>query len=171
LLRLSGQARATLLLQANPTPPYATYKLGKDTVLEIRGDGHQSVLPPSLHPSGELYAWADDTLPASISESDLVQLVNDALTGFALSQAWATGDRHQLGLAAAGMFAQRGIDRLRAEMIVGLAAEQAGDVEEPDRLRAVKATYERFEAALTVVGMPTLRGPLSTDAAKLIAKL
>lgn len=41
---------------------------------EVRGEGGYVILPPSRHPSGQLYRWANDARPA-IAPDDLVKMV------------------------------------------------------------------------------------------------
>jgi hypothetical protein len=41
---------------------------------EVRGDGGYVILPPSRHPSGRLYAWADDREPVA-APADLLAIV------------------------------------------------------------------------------------------------
>lgn len=40
----------------------------QEVLLELRGDRHQTMAPPSVHPSGEAVAWDVDDAPAAGSE-------------------------------------------------------------------------------------------------------
>ncbi len=50
----------------------------KAMVVELRGDGCQTVFPPSTHPNGELIEWAADSEPATVDRDTLEKAV-DAL--------------------------------------------------------------------------------------------
>lgn len=47
---------------------------GNGSYLEILGNGRQSVVPPSLHPSGRRYEWISDLTPGTISPATFPDL-------------------------------------------------------------------------------------------------
>jgi hypothetical protein len=49
---------------------------GRRAGLDVRGDGGYVVLPPSVHPSGELYRWADGTRDIAEAPGWLLDLLD-----------------------------------------------------------------------------------------------
>jgi hypothetical protein len=117
----------------------------KEMVIELRSTGSQSVLPGSIHPSGEPYEWEQQVPPPTVDplecRQDVGQLAAIALT----ASLWAEGSRHGFALALAGFLAKQRVPKERTDLIVELVAFAADDKEVRDRLAAVATTYERFE--------------------------
>lgn len=87
-------------------------KVGKNSFsLELRGGkpetGLFSVLPGSIHPSGEEYQWDEATDPTVgapfISIHSLMRSLRLAVCAAIISQYWVEGVRNDLSLALAGM--------------------------------------------------------------------
>jgi hypothetical protein len=59
--------------------------------LELRSTGLQTVVPPSRHPSGELYEWAEFGKPAEVTGGELIDAFYD-LAGAAVPKVWTARD-------------------------------------------------------------------------------
>jgi hypothetical protein len=68
------------------TEPVDTVQLAG---LELRSTGVQTVVPPSRHPSGEVYEWASFGQPAEVLADELISTVYD-LAGAALPKVWSS---------------------------------------------------------------------------------
>src|SRR5262245_9159029 len=55
---------------------------------EIRSDEHQTVVPPSTHPSGEEVVWEKDGDPADITAGDLYRHVTFLASASLLARHW-----------------------------------------------------------------------------------
>lgn len=72
-----GAPRSHWFYTCDEEPAYISRKLSKDkTIVELRGDGHQTMVPPSKHPSGELVAWELNGTPAKVTATGLTAAVN-----------------------------------------------------------------------------------------------
>ncbi len=73
----------------------------------------------------------------------------------ALEPAWMVGQRHQLGMAAAGLLAKTGVSEVQAlEIVARLSSED----EQPwDREKTVRDTYDRHRGGLEFSGYSALR--------------
>jgi hypothetical protein len=114
-----------------------------DMIVEIRSTGSQSVLPPSVHPSGERYTWERQGEPEMIDPVRLESMVGEVATAALIATFW-TGSRHDFALRLAGYFVKRGMKEDRATRIMQLVIDAAEDEEPADRLRAVTDTYRQF---------------------------
>lgn len=48
-----------------PGAPHKALAIGKDTLVELRAERHQTIVPPSVHPSGERVRWEPDADPSA----------------------------------------------------------------------------------------------------------
>ncbi len=112
-------------------------------IVEIRSTGAQSVLPPSVHPSGERYEWEREGLPIIIDPPELETKVGEIAFAALAASLWL-GSRHDFALALAGYFVKRQVPLDRAERLIHFVVHAANDDEGDDRLRAVRDTYARF---------------------------
>jgi hypothetical protein len=72
--------------------------------VEIRSDRQMTVLPPSVHETGERRRWEKAGLPARVSAEELTRAVSMIAACSLLARHWpARGTRHQASLALAGM--------------------------------------------------------------------
>ena len=55
------------------------FRTDKGNALEVLGAGRQSVLPPSIHPSGDTYIWITDETLEDTDPSDLPNLTPEAM--------------------------------------------------------------------------------------------
>ena len=141
-------------------------------LVELRSNGGQTIVPPSVHPEGDVLIWTADADPADIDAADLRQRVAAIAACACLARSWpAQGSRHKAALAAAGLLLRGAVDTLLAESIVTQAARAAGDPEWQDRARAVNDTAAQLAAGNAVTGGPTLASLLIHDGDKVVAKI
>ncbi len=143
----------------------------KDTnggvIVELRGQGTQTLIPPSIHPSGERQKWIACGDPVSVAADVLLAAAGALAAATVLGRAWpANGDRHLAALHLSGMLMMSGVDPAQVALIVETAAEIGGDDELEDRRRAVTDTIATCASgaaatgltdALTMFTEPTLR--------------
>lgn len=114
-------------------------------LVEIRSTGAQTIHPPSLHPSGELYAWEQDGPPERVDGRVLRQCVEKVASAALLARHWpAVGGRHDAALALAGALLRADWEEEDAVEFVRAVARAAGDEEAEDRVRCVSTTARRI---------------------------
>ena len=133
-------------------------------VLELRASAGQTIVPPSIHPSGEQLIWEATTevegaAPAKVAGDELTCAVRTLGAAIIAQRHYpATGDRHGYALALAGfLLRQPGWDAARVSHFVQAVASAAGDDESKDRLSAVETTAERLASGETATGGGELR--------------
>jgi len=155
--------------------PGAAYRKFQDpdgaTLLELRTDGedggaHQTLFPPSIHPSGERYAWQVFEAPAEIDPAALENAVRRLAAAALLARYWpkpGSRIRHETALALAGALVRAGWAEEEAANFVEAVAEAAGDEETRDRMRAARDTARRHELGARTTGLPRLRELLAPE--------
>jgi len=133
---------------------------GRATLVEIRGTGGQTLLPPSVHPSGEKYTWFNGWhAPAVVSYKEINKQVRWLAAAALLSRYWpAAGNRHEAAMCLAGGLLKLGDDELAsdAEAFVASVALVGGDEEGLDRQVDVASTRSLLEKGRKVKGWPSL---------------
>lgn len=150
----------------------ATGKKVTATILEIRaGAKHQTIIPPSIHPSGEHIAWAEPFGdPAAWEAESCWQQTRYMAAAVILGRHWPDGSRHDAALAVGGFFASRQVPLPDAETIIGDITKISRDEESSDRLRAVRETYASFSAGREVTGLPRISELIGDEVGRLLGK-
>jgi len=143
------------------------FKNAKGMVLEIRSHGCYAVLPPSVHPAGEPYAWESDGEPGE--GKGLEDAVIKIAIAATLLPAWKSGIRHALALATAGLLLKAGWTADAVADLVIRVAKAAGDTEIADRKLAVQTTVEGHEIGASVAGFSKLMDLMGKQDAKALA--
>jgi predicted P-loop ATPase len=153
-----GSHRWYVVADAPHTTRYRSPLPDGGTLVELRGTGGQTVVPPSIHPSGEILEWADWPLePSQPALAELRLAVADvAVAALLARQHPGDGSRHDFALALAGTLAHLRYPFEHAEILVEAVSEAAGDANARDRRQCVVDTYRKFENGEEVVGAPTL---------------
>lgn len=156
------QGAQTLKLQAPPGTGS-----GKRCIVEIRADGLQSVVPPSVL-DDDAIAWIDDPRltdlhglgPAELQET--VQVIAGAAL---LARIWPTlaGSRHDHMLSLAGACFHAGWPVEKAERVLLALLDIVPDEEKHDRAKALRDTLASAAAGEPVTGFPTLAEQLPAD--------
>lgn len=130
---------------------------GKLMILELRSSGSYTMIPPSIHPSGEPLCWhANDELP----EHDWETLVRHAgllafLAVILIAYPRQRGARDEICMALAGTLLRFGLSVDEADDLVVKIAELADD-EEVQKRRKAQAAKDRLDAGEDVTGLPRL---------------
>jgi hypothetical protein len=112
-----------------------------NTLVELRSTGGQTVVPPSIHESGESIVWESNGIPATVVFESLAQNVAKLAAGALLAQHWpAPGTRHDAALALAGLLLRSGWSATDATQFVEAVSRAAGDEEALQRARDVIST-------------------------------
>lgn len=140
-----------------------------DTLIELRSTDHQTVIPPSTHPSGEEYIWMGEPFggelgPATVDGRVLtLQVALIGLTANLLHHWPEEGGRHEAYLALAGGLLRYGSGvhpywARNIEVLVRAIASATDDEDGIDeRVReVVPTTIRRLESGRTAAGFPKL---------------
>jgi P4 family phage/plasmid primase-like protien len=101
--------------------------LAGEAILEVRSTGRQTVVAPSLHPSGERCRWSQSGLDeAHVEPDDLLRACRSLATAVLVARVLPKGGRHRFGLALAGFLLRRGLDPETVEKILHAAWDAAG---------------------------------------------
>lgn len=148
-----GKPDSHLLYKATGAAPKPRKYTDPDkTVLgELRSTGQQTMVPPSIHPTGEPVRWSHAGDPAEVAAATLVDEVGWAFAAALLVRRWPEwkGQHHDLTLYLAGALLKAGKDQARVERFIQLVCMNGGD--DPleifnDRLRAVTDTAAKIAA-------------------------
>lgn len=141
-------------------------------LVEIRSTGGQTVIPPSIHPSGEQIAWASFRSPSAVAYMPLRSHGRSTATGALLGRHWpSSGGRHDCAKHAAGFLAARDLDLGTICNIIKAACEAAGDTSElEDRIRVAADTVKTFAAGGKTTGGPSLEDGVGKEVVALLVK-
>lgn len=142
------------------SPPQRTVRFhdptDKDkTILEIRGTGGQTVVPPSIHPSGEEIEWVNFGEPTQVSYDELHTACSKLAALALLARYWpkeGSGIRQDTALALSGALLRAGWNPDKVEKMIKVIADLAGDEEADSRVNVVKYTEGRLATNQTVYG-------------------
>jgi hypothetical protein len=139
-------------------------------LVELRSTGCQTIVPPSIHPSGERLAWEADLDPASTAPDVLERGAARVAACALLARNWpGTGSRDEAALALCGMLLRGGWTATETDEFVQKAAWIAGDEEWRDRAKAAH-TQQTLQSGMPVTGAPVL-ATLLRDGERVVAQL
>jgi putative DNA primase/helicase len=145
----------------------------QSTIVEIRtGPGHQTIVPPSIHPSGEQLYWSRSGEPSLVDGEELQRAVARLAACALIARHWPEqGTRQDAALALAGFLLRGGMPEDEVATFVESAARAAGDDELWKRKSAVNCTAAKIQGDEKVTGGPRLAELLTGDGNKVVAKL
>jgi hypothetical protein len=136
-----------------------------ESLVELRSTGLQTVIPPSIHPSGEHLRWAKEGKPARVSPDELSSRVRRLAACTLLARHWPhKGSRNEASLAVAGILLRAGWDEGEASDFIELAARAADDEQYEKRGKAVGETRRKLDKDAHTTGRPRLAELIGTDA-------
>lgn len=137
--------------------------VGGVMLLELRSDGHQTLVAPSVHPDGDRYEWdlRDGSEPTQVAPEELATMCNKAATAALIARHFPeVGGRHDYAMALAGYLLRPGrLDGETTEKIMKEAWSAAGG-DSPEAVRdiegIVRDTVRKISDGAAVVGGTTL---------------
>lgn len=150
------------VLVAIPTTKFRDSTITRDDderamLLELRSTGAHTLVPPSVHPSGESIAWEEYGDPAEVDGASLLAACGRLAAMALLVRHWpGMGGRHDAALALAGGLLRAGWAVDDVADLVRLVADAAEDEEVDDRVAAVRATAVAFAHGKPATGWPSL---------------
>jgi len=127
-------------------------------LLEMRGDGTQTMFPPSVHPSGERVEWAAEGEPASITQLSLEQFARRLASASLIARHYPPhGNRHKFILALAGVLSKAGWEDDEVSEFILPIARTAGDEKLGDRKIEISTSAKRVADGKTVTGVRVLK--------------
>jgi len=127
------------------------------TYVELRSTGTQTLFPPSVHPNGETYRFANQGEPIELSPQELEQKCA-LLAGLSLlADFWPEeGSRQDFALALTGALVRRGIEETTIEEWLRIICVASGDEEPKMRVAQIRHTMEKVREGEPATGFPRL---------------
>lgn len=139
------------------------------TLVEMRSTGAQTIVPPSVHTSGEAIEWVDLTGPSMVDGRVLAQHCATVAAAALIARHWpGPGARHDTAMALAGVLLRAGMPLDDAERFITAVARAAGDDEDTDRIATVEYTARKLASNEPATGLPTLTNLIGHDVTKRI---
>jgi putative DNA primase/helicase len=151
------------------TDPTVKEGEARASIIELRADRHNTVLPGSIHPSGELVSWESEGPPTVIEAEELERGIKRVAVMVLLARHYPPeGARHKFVMALSGTLLRSDWETEEAEHFVGLLAEVCRDDERGDREEAVATTADRIAKGESATGFKTLAEMLPESVGKAI---
>src|SRR5216683_6647438 len=130
----------------------------KGAIIELRGDGAQTMMPPSTHPTGEPVEWETElAVPATVNLEELRDSVLRLAAASVIVRRWHKLSRHDAALALTGALLQGGLSVEVTTHFLLTVVGAAGDDEPDDRARAIEDTIKRSSAGEPIAGAAKCR--------------
>jgi putative DNA primase/helicase len=165
-----GRPRSHYFYERAEARPGLAYEdpITRTKLVELRGTGQQTIVPPSVHPSGEPLTWERAGAPARVDADDLEQAVGRVAAVALIARVWPPrGTRHDFALALGGFLLRGGLDEELTVRVVGAAALIAG-ADVSGRVRDIRDTARRVATGRAVTGGPRLEELLPSEPAKVL---
>lgn len=169
----ASKPHSHFVFRIEPWEPFAweTFKDPRtgEMWLELRGDGLQTMVPPSVHPSGEELEGEGNGVPGVIEFAELESIARVIAIGTLLTCRWPglSGSHNDLSLWSAAVLAGSKVPEERAVAMMTEICRLVGDHEPVARVRNVRETYRKVEDGIAVKGISGLRellGSLDSEA-------
>lgn len=148
-------------------------------IVELRcgtgSKGFQTVIPPSVHPSGETYEWYGDGRgedPAPADTRELLRQVTRLAAAVLLVRAFPVGGRHEFALELAGALAEAEWVRGEAESFIRAVCAVGGSGDDAPKAAAnvVASTWEKRDSGERVAGFQALGKRLDGASLRAVSK-
>lgn len=154
-----SKKKSHLWYEVQPSPTPAKFcDIDGTSIVEVRSDGQQTLIPPSIHPSGERFRWEGKGEPAHVDGNLLCNAVSRLAACALIARHWpAEGSRHEASKALAGLLLRSGCPAEDAERFVtAVARASMHDEEWAARKQDIRTTVRRLTQKLPATGIPRL---------------
>lgn len=125
-------------------------------LLELRSTRQQSIVPPSIHPSGERIQWEKRGEPARVSPDELRIRLGQLAAATLIAKRWKKGVRNEIALSLSGALLLAGWKKAKVIKFIEAIVVAAGDKELKKRVAAIEATSEKLIKSERITGIPRL---------------
>jgi len=132
-------------------------KKDKAKMVELRSTGLQTMVPPSIHPSGEQVKWYGALNPSTQDSRTLQAAVSELAVVSLMARRWLKGIKQDMALLLSGALASGGIPIEQAERIMEAISTAAQDEKPQVKLKALRQTYEKHKNGEQVTGIPKFK--------------
>lgn len=140
-------------------------------IVELRADGVQTLVPPSVHENGDRVVWYGTGAAATVQADELKRRCVLFACAMTLGRHWPSeGNRHDAALGIAGMLLQAGLPDSEAEQILLAASARGGDEQAEDRAAAIATTRARIAANEPIVSGGRVKEQFGDATYKLLCK-
>lgn len=139
-------------------------------VLEYRSDKSQTVVPPSVHKTGEPIEWVRFDEPCIISRSELFSRLKLLVAAAVLAHRYEKGKRQDIVLAFSGAMLVSGVPASEIALLVEAICDRLGDEEKSQRLDAVARTVDKHTVGEGITQWGKLKELIGGDAVADIRK-
>jgi putative DNA primase/helicase len=137
----------------------------------VNGKSATSVVPPSMHVTGEMVEWVSEGEPAHVAGADLKHSVLELAVAALLKGDYpGQGVRQQGALVIGGVLARAGWDAEQIQRLVHVVAHAAGDDEVAKRVEAAVGAIARKDKGEDLPGLPRLAEVWGKDVADTLAR-
>jgi hypothetical protein len=167
---LSATDRPATIAFDDPRKPK---QQGRLIELRIGGNsGAQSVLPGSVHKSGETVTWEEDGAPATVDGDDLLQRVRTVAAYSLLPRYWpAEGSgHHDTARVVGGLLARTGLGPATVRIHVEAITRAANSPRWKELSRTAEDAAKALAAGKHAFGLNGLREAFGTDIAEKVCE-
>lgn len=149
---------------ADPLPaPEKFCDLDGVCLLELRSTGQQTVVPPSIHPSGEVIEWDVRKAPSKVDGAELRSAAARLAAATLFARHWPSqGSRNEAALALAGTILRADWDEVEVGNFIALVARAANDEEWAFRKAVARGTRNRLDKDEPATGRQRLSEIMGT---------
>jgi len=135
----------------DPAPPEGE----KKRMVEVLGEGTQTMVPPSIHPeSGEEVRWQDKVRfePPAVKSGELLKACRRLAACVLIARRWREGDRSERAMLLGGWLSKEGVGIEQAEELLRAICAAARDEEAGGRITSLRHSFEVHERGEKVAG-------------------
>ena len=146
--------------------------LGGEVLVELRSTGGQTVVPPSVHESGESVTWYQSDQLAMVDLTDLQTAVRTVAAVALLARHWPDkGLRQDAYMALAGGLLRAGWNQEKIQDVIQALACTTNDEELEKRIACVSGTAQKIHQGHQTTGWPRLQELMGTDGSTTLSRI
>ena len=170
----TSKPQSHLIYQCDPVPETKQYQFKKEgMIVELRSDGTQTMMPPSVHPSGEVVTWANGGIgvPAKVDGEELARCVGDLAGLSLLLRNWPEPNgRYNVEGALIGALLRAGRSVDEVEPLIAILQKHGGAARQHKPEKSVPRLADMLSKGRPVPGLRRLGELLGDEIAGKVAE-